>query len=109
MPLGAPIGSARGIETASMIKIIIEQCHVPVIVDAGIGARPDASLAFEMGENAVMVNTAIAAAGDCVAMSEAFACACKAGRLAYNAGLAASVQTARATSPMEAFLKEAMK
>lgn len=109
MPLGAPIGSARGIETAQMIKIIIEQCHVPVIVDAGIGAPSEASLAFELGADAVMVNTAIAAAGDCIAMSEAFASACKAGRMAYRAGLAGRTETARATSPMEAFLKEAMK
>ena len=109
MPLGSPIGSARGIETASMIKIIIEQCHVPVIVDAGIGAPSDAALAFEMGASAVMVNTAIAAAGDAVLMSEAFAFAAKAGRMAYKAGLAGRTETAKATSPMEAFLKEAMK
>ncbi|MGN0902073.1 MAG: thiazole synthase [Succinivibrio sp.] len=109
MPLGAPIGSAKGLETRAMLEIIISQSHVPVIVDAGIGAPSDAALAFELGADAVMVNTAIAAAGDSTAMSEAFNLAQRAGRLAYKAGLAVKSATAHATSPMEAFLKEAMK
>lgn len=109
MPLGAPIGSARGLEAKAMLSIIIKQSHVPVIVDAGIGAPSDASLAFEMGVDAVMVNTAIAAAGDAITMSEAFKYACKAGRIAHLSGLAEDSDTAHATSPMEEFLKEAMK
>ena len=109
MPLGAPIGSAKGLETIEMIKIIIAQAHVPVIVDAGIGAPSDAAIAFEIGADAVMVNTAIAASADAVKMSEAFKHACIAGRLAYKAGLASKSDSAKATSPMEEFLKEAMK
>ena len=109
MPLGAPIGSAQGLQTKAMIYIILKQSHVPVIVDAGIGAPSDAALAFEMGADAVMVNTAIAASADAVLMSEAFKAACEAGRKAYKAGLAIKSTSAKATSPMEAFLKEAMK
>lgn len=109
MPLGAPIGSAKGLETKAMLEIIIAQSHVPVIVDAGIGAPSDAALAFELGADAVMVNTAIAASRDPVAMSHAFKLAQEAGRTAFEAGLALKAQSAVATSPMEAFLKEAMK
>lgn len=109
MPLGAPIGSARGLETLAMLKIIIASAHVPVVVDAGIGAPSDACKAFELGADAVMVNTAIAASGDPVKMAGAFKLAQQSGREAYEAGLAGRNETARATSPMEAFLKEAMK
>ena len=109
MPLGAPIGSAKGLETKCMLEIIISQSHVPVIVDAGIGAPSDAALALEMGASAVMVNTAIAAASDPQKMSYAFKLAQEAGRAAFEAGLAMKSQSAHATSPMEAFLKEAMK
>lgn len=109
MPLGAPIGSAQGLKTRAMLEIIISQSKVPVIVDAGIGAPSEAALAFELGADAVMVNTAIAAASDPVRMSEAFALACQAGRLAYRAGLASRSQSARASSPLEAFLDEAMQ
>lgn len=109
MPLGAPIGSAKGLETLGMLKIIIAQSHVPVVVDAGIGSPSDAALAFELGADAVMANTAIAASADPVAMARAFNLAQEAGRTAFEAGLAGHVETARPTSPMEAFLKEAMK
>ncbi len=109
MPLGAPIGSARGLETEPFLKLIIQECHVPVIVDAGIGAPSEAAKSFELGASAVMVNTAIAAASDPVAMAKAFKLACEAGRSGYLAGLAAQVSSARATSPMEKFLEEAMK
>ena len=97
------------VETKAMLEIIIAQSHVPVIVDAGIGAPSDAALAFELGADAVMVNTAIAASRDPVAMSHAFKLAQEAGRTAFEAGLAVKAQSAVATSPMEAFLKEAMK
>jgi len=109
MPLGSPIGSARGLDTRSMLEIIIKNAHVPVIIDAGIGSPSDAALAFEMGSDAVMVNTAIAAASDPVLMSEAFNFAQKACRMAYLSGLAPKSFEANATSPMEAFLKEAMQ
>lgn len=108
MPLGAPIGSARGLETLPFLKIIIEESHVPVIVDAGIGAPSEAAQALELGASAVMVNTAIAAAADPLLMARAFNLACEAGRTAFEAGLALKVSTARATSPMEAFISEAM-
>ncbi len=109
MPLGSPIGSARGLDTLSMLKIIIKESHVPVIIDAGIGAPSDAVKAFEMGADACMINTAIAAAGDQIAMAKAFNLAQESGRIAYIAGMADKVETSRATSPMESFLKEAMK
>lgn len=109
MPLGSPIGSAKGLDTLSMLKIIIRESHVPVIIDAGIGAPSDAVKAFEIGADACMVNTAIAAAGDQISMAKAFNLAQESGRLAYMAGQAESVETSRATSPMEEFLKEAMK
>ncbi len=109
MPLGSPIGSARGLDTRSMLEIIIENAHIPVIIDAGIGAPSDAALAFEMGADAVMVNTAIASASDPVLMSEAFNCAQRAGRLAYLSGLAPKSDVANATSPMDSFLQEAMQ
>jgi len=104
MPLGAPIGSNKGIRTAEFLEIIIEQSTVPVIVDAGIGAPSHAALAMEMGADAVLVNTAIAVAKDPVAMSQAFALAVRAGRQAYLAGLGSRTQTAVASSPLTAFL-----
>lgn len=104
MPLGSPIGSARGIETRAQIEIIQQQATVPVVVDAGLGAPSHAAQAMEMGVDAVLVNTAIAAANDPVKMAEAFRKAVEAGREAYEAGLPARSWTARATSPLEAFL-----
>ena len=104
MPLGAPIGTNRGLQTREFLQIIIEQAGIPVVVDAGIGAPSHAAEAMELGASAVLVNTAIAAAGDPIVMSEAFKAACIAGRLGYEAGLAAKYETAKATSPMEQFL-----
>ncbi len=106
MPLGAPIGSNRGLETRAFLEIIIAQSNVPVVVDAGLGAPSHAAAALEMGADAVLVNTAIAAAGDPVAMGLAFRHAVNAGRLAFEAGLAArsSKPTAKATSPLTSFL-----
>ncbi len=108
MPLGSPIGSARGLETLPFIKIIINESKVPVIVDAGIGAPSEAARALEEGASAVMVNTAIAASGNAAAMAQAFKLSCQAGRTAYEAGLVSVLDSAQATSPMEEFLKEAM-
>jgi thiazole synthase len=104
MPLGSPIGSNRGIETAAQIRIIIEQARVPVIVDAGLGAPSHAASALEMGADAVLVNTAIAIAADPVGMARAFAAAVAAGRAAREIGLARPEDRAVATSPLTTFL-----
>ncbi len=106
MPLGAPIGTNRGLLTKDFLEIIIDQSNVPVVVDAGIGAPSHAAAAMEMGADAVLVNTAIAVAGDPVAMARAFEMAVKAGRMAYESGVAAEQFTAQATSPMTAFLND---
>jgi len=87
MPLGAPIGTNKGLKTREMIKILIDEIDIPVIVDAGIGKPSDACEAMELGADAVLVNTAIATAGDPVVMAEAFANAVIAGRKAYLSGL----------------------
>ncbi len=104
MPLGSPIGSNQGLTTRRQIEIIIEQAIVPVIVDAGIGAPSQAAEAMEMGADAVLVNTAIAAAGDPVRIARAFRMAVEAGREAFEAGLPSRQFTASATSPLTAFL-----
>jgi thiazole synthase len=104
MPLGSPIGSNKGLLTREFLEIIIGQSKVPVIVDAGIGAPSHAAAALEMGADAVLVNTAIAVAGQPVAMANAFRMAVEAGRLAYEARLAAPVLEAVASSPLTAFL-----
>jgi len=101
MPLGSPIGSGRGIFTREEIEIIIENAKVPVVVDAGLGAPSDASLALEIGADAVLVNTAIAQAQDPVAMAEAFRLGVEAGRKAYIAGRIARKELAQASSPLE--------
>ena len=100
MPLGSPIGSNRGIRTIDSIKIIIEQSNIPVVVDAGIGAPSDASLAMEMGADAVLVNTAIAVSKNPPQMAKAFSIAVSAGRLAYLAGVPTKTTTANASSPL---------
>jgi thiazole synthase len=104
MPLGAPIGSNRGIKTKEMIKIIIEQSNVPVVVDAGLGAPSHAAECMEMGADAVLINTAMADARDHFAMAQAFAQATIAGRTAYNAGLGPQRAQAEASSPLTGFL-----
>jgi thiazole synthase len=106
MPLGAPIGSNRGIETRAQIEIIIEQSRVPVIVDAGLGAPSHAAEALEMGADAVLINTAIAVAEDPAAMAKAFRLGVEAGRMGYEAGLGPTCRTALATSPLTGFLDE---
>ncbi|MEO3680569.1 thiazole synthase [Rheinheimera sp. FR7-31] len=104
MPLGAAIGSNQGLQTRAMLEIIIEQATVPVIIDAGLGAPSHAAAAMELGASAVLVNTAIAASQDPVAMAGAFAQAVSAGRIAYKAGLAATQAYAAASSPLTDFL-----
>ncbi|MFD2671255.1 thiazole synthase [Marinicrinis sediminis] len=108
MPLGAPIGSNRGLQMKELIQIMIMEARLPVIVDAGIGRPSDAGLAMEMGAAAVLVNTAIATARHPVLMAEAFHLAVQAGRKAHLAGLgpvSASAQ-AQASSPLTGFLGE---
>ncbi|WP_027388981.1 thiazole synthase [Chrysiogenes arsenatis] len=100
MPLGSPIGSNKGIKTRENLQIIIEQAKVPVIVDAGLGAPSHAAEAMEMGADAVLVNTAIAVAGNPVAMARAFAKGTQAGREAYLAALAPESSIAEASSPL---------
>ncbi|WP_305420570.1 thiazole synthase [Photobacterium leiognathi] len=106
MPLGAPIGSNKGIASRDFLRIIIDQAQVPVVVDAGIGAPSHAAEAIEMGADAVLVNTAIAAASEPIAMGRAFKLAVESGRMAYEAGLAGKVNHAIASSPLTAFLNE---
>ena len=104
MPLGAPIGSNKGLETKEFLRIIIEQSKVPVIVDAGIGAPSHAAHAMELGADAVLVNTAIAIAHNPVQMAEAFKLAVLAGRMAYEAKLAQRSDIAQASSPLASLL-----
>lgn len=106
MPLGAPIGSNRGLKTKELIRILIEEISLPIIVDAGIGCPSQAAEAMEMGAAAVLVNTAIATAGDPVGMAAAFSRAVEAGRLAFLAGPADVEEYARASSPLTGFLRD---
>ena len=108
MPLGAPIGTNRGLRTRDFLSIIIEQATVPVVVDAGIGAPSHAAEAMEMGASACLVNTAIAVAGQPAAMAAAFKKAVEAGREAYEAGLPAQIHSleAQASSPLTSFLND---
>jgi len=106
MPLAAPIGSNKGLCTREFIKILIDEIDLPIIVDAGIGAPSQACEAMEMGAAAVMANTAIATAGDIVAMADSFKLAIQAGRQAYLSGLGRVMEKgASASSPLTGFLQ----
>jgi len=100
MPLGAPIGSGLGIQNPVNIRLIVEQSKVPVIVDAGVGTASDAAIAMELGCDGVLMNTAIAEAGDPVRMARAMKAAVEAGRDAYLAGRMAKKQYADPSSPL---------
>ena len=104
MPLGSAIGSNRGLQTRDLLRIMIDMAQIPVVIDAGIGAPSDASLAMEMGADAVLVNTAIAVSGNPVAMGKAFKLSVEAGRTAYEAKLGNRHNSAQASSPLTAFL-----
>ena len=104
MPLAAPIGTNKGLTTKDAIKIIIEQSNVPVVVDAGLGAPSHAAEAIEMGADAVLVNTAIAASDNPVIMAKAFRLAVEAAESAIEAGLAPIKEKASASSPLTGFL-----
>jgi thiazole synthase len=101
MPLGSPIGSGQGLQTLEQIRIIIEDASIPVVVDAGIGAPSDAALAMELGADAVLVNTAIALAGDPALMAAAIKEGTEAGRKAYQAGRIRKRSEASPSSPTE--------
>ncbi len=105
MPLGAPIGSNKGVVTRDQIRIIIDQAIVPVVIDAGLGAPSHAAEAMELGADAVLINTAMAIPSDPVRMGEAFKLAVEAGRAAYEMGLPEADDHASATSPLTGFLE----
>ncbi len=104
MPLGAPIGSGLGIQNPNNIRIIKEQAGVPVIVDAGVGTASDATVAMELGADAVLMNTAIALAQDPVTMARAMRLGVEAGRLAFLSGRIPRKSYASASSPMEGLI-----
>jgi len=104
MPLGAPIGSNKGVVTRDQIRIIVDQATVPVVVDAGIGAPSHAAEAMELGADAVLVNTAIAIASEPARMGIAFKQAVEAGRSAYEMGVNPQSVEASPTSPLTGFL-----
>lgn len=107
MPLGAPIGSNKGLSTKEFIQILVVEINLPIIVDAGIGRPSQACEAMEMGADAVMCNTAIATANDVSLMAKAFSQAIKAGRAAYLAGLGRVLDfKAEASSPLTGFLED---
>ena len=107
MPLGAPIGSGLGIQNPNNIQIIKAQAHVPVIVDAGVGTASDATVAMELGADAVLMNTAIALARDPVSMARAMKLGVEAGRLAYLAGRIVRKPYASASSPLDGIIAPA--
>ncbi|MFV9509724.1 thiazole synthase [Tepidibacillus sp. LV47] len=109
MPLGAPIGTNRGLKTKELVQIMINEIDLPVIVDAGIGKPSEAAEAMEMGAAAVLVNTAIATAENPVQMAKAFSLAVKAGYFAYHAKLAEQHQLAQPSSPLTGFLYEEVR
>lgn len=106
MPLGAPIGSNKGLCTKDFIQILINEIDLPVIVDAGIGKPSQACEAMEMGAAAIMANTAIASAGNLPLMASAFRDAINAGRKAYLSGCGAVREAASASSPLTGFLHD---
>jgi len=106
MPLGAPIGTNKGLKTRDLLEIIIAESRVPVVIDAGLGAPSHAAEAMEMGADAVLVNTAIAVAGNPVDMAQAFKMAVEAGRKGYLAGLGGQSFHAVASSPLTSFLND---
>ena len=104
MPLGSAIGSGRGLSTRAMVELIIRDSNIPVIVDAGLRSPSESAAAMEMGCDAVLVNSAIAAASDPAGMAAAFAAAVEAGSAARKAGIMQIQSGAVATSPLTAFL-----
>ena len=106
MPLGAPIGTNKGLCTKEFIQILIDEIELPIIIDAGIGRPSQACEAMEMGAAAIMANTAIATAGDIPAMAESFRLAIEAGHLAYKAKLGRVQDKGSASSPLTGYLRD---
>jgi len=106
MPLGAPIGTSRGLKTRDQIALIIAQARVPVVVDAGLGLPSHAAEAMELGASAVLVNTAVAVAEDPQRMARAFRLGVEAGRQGFLAGAAPENPRAQASSPLTGFLRD---
>ena len=106
MPLGAPIGTNKGLCTKEFIQILIDEIELPIVVDAGIGRPSQACEAMEMGAAAIMANTAIATAGDIPAMAEAFRLAIEAGHLACKAKLGRIQDKSSASSPLTGYLRD---
>ena len=104
MPLGAPIGTNKGLKTKDLLEIIIAESNVPVVIDSGLGAPSHAAEAMEMGADAVLVNTAIAISPNPVEMAKAIKLAVEAGRMARLAGLGIQSNFAVASSPLTSFL-----
>jgi len=109
MPLGSLIGSGQGLEARRFIEILIDEIDLPIIVDAGIGRPSHAADAMEMGADAVLANTAVAAAGEPAAMAKAFSMAVEAGRIAYTSRFLTPSKDAAASSPLTDFLFENRK
>ncbi len=109
MPLGAPIGTNRGLRTKELVQILVSEIDLPIVVDAGIGRPSEAAEAMELGVAAVLVNTALATAENPILMAEAFGKAVDAGRKAYLAGLGALKHFAESSSPLTGFLREGEK
>ncbi len=105
MPLGAPIGSGMGIRNPYNIRIIREQCRVPVIVDAGVGTASDVAVAMELGCDGILLNSAVALARDPVKMAQAMKAGIEAGRLAFEAGRMPRRLYASASSPEEGVIE----
>jgi len=105
MPLGAPIGTNKGVCMRELIKILVQEISLPIVVDAGIGRPSHAAEAMELGAAAVLVNTAVATAEDPVLAARAFSLAVEAGRIAYRAGVASPKDKAEASSPLTGFLR----
>jgi thiazole synthase len=101
MPLAAPIGTGLGIRNPHNLELIVARARVPVIVDAGVGTASDAALAFELGCDGVLLNTAVSRANDPVRMARAMKHAAQAGRDAYLAGRMPKRFLAEASSPFE--------
>jgi len=106
MPLASPIGSGQGLTCRALLRLIVRDSSVPVIVDAGLRSPSEAAACLEMGCDAVLINSAVAAAGDPPAMAAAFALAVRAGRAAFLAGLMPRGEEAVATSPLTSFLSD---
>jgi len=105
MPLGAPIGSGLGLQNPAMLAMLIEQAGVPVLVDAGVGTASDAAIAMELGCDAVLMNSAIAHAGNPILMARAMKAAVEAGRLSHLAGRMPRRMGADPSSPLAGLIR----